>query len=98
MHAILSLSLSPARNRITLQHSTCCRVHHTHRWFNITAAETDLSYQPIVTFKDGWEDTLIWFKANWLPTFDGKGFIGLYQGTEAKIATQVAGTGKSKDE
>ena len=64
-----------------------------HRWFNISAAEKDLNYKPIVTFTDGWADTLDWFKQHWLPTFDANaGLMGLSKGTEDKIATQVAGT------
>ena len=67
-----------------------------HRWFNITAAETDLGYAPIVSFADGWPDTLTWFKENWLPSFDERaGLTGLHKDTEAKIATQVAGTGQA---
>ena len=67
-----------------------------HRWFNIRAAEQDLGYAPIVSFSDGWADTLEWFKASWLPTFDANaGLTGLSKGTEAKIATAVAGTAKN---
>jgi len=65
-----------------------------HRWFHIGAAESDLGYQPIVPFAAGWADTLEWFKAHWLPAFDARaGMLGLAKGTEATIATQVAGTG-----
>ena len=64
-----------------------------HRWFTISAAEKDLGYAPIVAFSDGWADTLTWFKAFWLPTFDAHaGLTGLAKGTEDKIAYQVAGT------
>jgi hypothetical protein len=45
------------------------RVLTMHRWFNISAAETDLGYQPIVSYKEAWPDTLEWFRTNWLPTF-----------------------------
>ena len=41
-----------------------------HRWFDITDAERDLKYQPIISFEDGWLDTLEWFKQNWVPQFD----------------------------
>lgn len=41
-----------------------------HRWFDISAAERDLKYEPIVPYSVGWPDTLVWFKAHWLPTFD----------------------------
>ena len=68
-----------------------------HRWFDISAAEKDLNYAPIVTFSEGWADTLAWFRANWLPSFDKHtGVTGLSKGTEDKIATQVSGTGKEK--
>jgi len=64
-----------------------------HRWFNISAAETDLGYSPIVSFADGWADTLEWFKVHWLPSFDPHaGLTGLSKGTEDKIQTQVKGT------
>mmetsp|Transcript_499 Transcript_499/g.970 ORF Transcript_499/g.970 Transcript_499/m.970 type:complete len:90 (+) Transcript_499:258-527(+) len=38
-----------------------------HRWFNIEAARQDLGYEPIVTFENGWADTMHWFRENWLP-------------------------------
>jgi nucleoside-diphosphate-sugar epimerase len=63
-----------------------------HRWFTINKAEEDLGYKPIVSFADGWGDTLVWFKSNWLPSFDpNAGLTGLAKGTEDKIATQVSG-------
>ena len=33
-----------------------------HRWFDITSAEEDLSYKPIIAFDEGWADTIEWFK------------------------------------
>ena len=33
-----------------------------HRWFNIQAAEKDLEYKPLITFEDGWKQTIQWFK------------------------------------
>jgi nucleoside-diphosphate-sugar epimerase len=39
------------------------------RYFNIDAARRDLKYEPLITFKDGWEQTIQWFHANWLPKF-----------------------------
>jgi len=69
-----------------------------HRWFVISAAERDLGYKPVVSYKDGWADTLQWFRAHWLPTFDTRaGVTGLATGTQAKIDTQAAGTGKKVD-
>lgn len=41
-----------------------------HRWFDITAAEKDLKYKPVISFEDGWRDTLDWFAENWIPKFD----------------------------
>ena len=32
------------------------------RWFDIKAAENDLHYKPIISFSQGWKDTLVWFK------------------------------------
>jgi len=70
-----------------------------HRWFNIAAAETDLAYKPIVSYRDGWRDTLEWFAANWLPSFDARsGLAGLSTGTQAKIDIQAAGTAVPKKE
>lgn len=73
------------------------RVLTMHRWFKITKAEAELGFQPIISFQEGWGDTLAWFRQHWLPTFDTRaGLQGLHAGTEAKIATQTAGT-KSKN-
>merc|ERR1719453_612472 len=41
-----------------------------HRWFNIDAAEKDLGFKPIVSYTEGWKDTLEWFRSNWLVNFD----------------------------
>lgn len=43
-----------------------------HRWFDISAAEKDLKYRPIVPFEDGFAKTLDWLGENWLPTFEVK--------------------------
>ena len=57
-----------------------------HRWFDTSASERDLGYKPIVAYKDGWKDTLAWFKSHWLPEFDAKsGVLGLAVGTQNKI-------------
>ena len=64
-----------------------------HRWFNIDAAAKDLGYAPIVSFSEGWADTLVWFRANWLPGFDpNAGLTGLSSQTQAKIDIQAAGS------
>ncbi|CAE7395522.1 3BETAHSD/D1 [Symbiodinium pilosum] len=56
-----------------------------HRWFRITAAQNDLGYQPVVSYKDGWPDTIEWFRNKWLPTFDPK----TASGTTGGIAQQT---------
>lgn len=43
-----------------------------HRWFDISAAERDLNYKPIVNFQEGFAKTLDWLKAEWLPQFKAK--------------------------
>jgi len=64
-----------------------------HRWFDTTASEKDLGYRPIVSYSEGWADTLVWFRENWLPTFDAAaGIVGLHSGTQNKIDVQLAGT------
>mmetsp|Transcript_953 Transcript_953/g.1511 ORF Transcript_953/g.1511 Transcript_953/m.1511 type:complete len:364 (-) Transcript_953:428-1519(-) len=35
-----------------------------HRWFDISAAEKDLGYKPLITFKEGWKQTVAWYSAN----------------------------------
>ena len=58
-----------------------------------TAAEADLGYAPMVGYAEGWRDTLEWFRAHWLPSFDkGAGITGLSLGTQNKIDIQAAGT------
>lgn len=39
------------------------------RNFNISNAVRDLKYQPLISFENGWGQTIDWFKANWLPKF-----------------------------
>ena len=38
------------------------------RYFDISNAENDLKYKPVIKFEEGWADTIDWFKENWLPT------------------------------
>jgi nucleoside-diphosphate-sugar epimerase len=38
------------------------------RYFNISGAERDLKYKPVVKFEEGWADTIDWFREHWLPT------------------------------
>lgn len=62
------------------------------RWFRIEAAENDLKFQPIIPFKEGWEDTIVWFKDNWLPKFrqmDHNSMAGIAQGSQQKINIQA---------
>lgn len=40
-----------------------------HRWFDISAAERDLKYKPIVTFEEGFAKTVDWLKTDWLPRY-----------------------------
>ena len=39
------------------------------RYFDISAARRDLKYEPLLTFEQGWAQTIDWFKANWLPGY-----------------------------
>lgn len=48
-----------------------------HRYFNIDNARRDLQYKPLMTFEKGWEETIEWFKANWLPQYTKIGAKGL---------------------
>ena len=61
-----------------------------HRWFRIDAAERDLNYKPIIPFKQGWADTIVWFRENWLPKYNGQGSAvgAIYSGTQRKIDIQ----------
>jgi nucleoside-diphosphate-sugar epimerase len=34
------------------------------RWFNIDAARTDLKYEPLISFQEGWKQTVEWFVEN----------------------------------
>jgi len=60
-----------------------------HRWFRITAAQTDLGYQPVVGYNDGWPDTIEWFRSNWLPTFDPKMASGATGGIAQQTVDKV---------
>ena len=70
-----------------------------HRWFDISAADTDLKYKPVIHFRDGWEQTLAWFKANWLPSFaEGKNnrMAGISKRSEDKIDLSAAAIAETK--
>ena len=72
-----------------------------HRWFKIDRAIEDLNYEPIITYEDGWNDTLAWFKEHWLTKYkndDGSGtstirnksaFGAIASNTKAKIDIQA---------
>lgn len=66
------------------------------RWFDISAVERDLRFEPIIPFAKGWEDTIAWFKANWLPGYlaakNRNGFLGIANSSQAKIDIQAAST------
>ena len=65
-----------------------------HRWFDIAAAEKDLNFTPIIDFREGWDDTIVWFRNNWLPNFNKTGsLIGLSSKTQDKIDIQAGGNG-----
>lgn len=63
-----------------------------HRWFSFERAETDLGYKPLIPFVEGYEDTIQWFKKEWLPTYLDKSrassYGGIYQGSQQKIDGQ----------
>jgi len=60
-----------------------------HRWFDISAAEKDLDFKPIIGFREGWDETKAWFKANWLPTFrKDMSLLGISDTTQEKIDIQ----------
>lgn len=39
------------------------------RHFDISAAKKELKYEPVITFQEGWAETIAWFKENWLPKY-----------------------------
>eukprot|EP01041_Mallomonas_annulata_P008786 gene8786-18173_t len=39
------------------------------RHFDISAATRDLNYTPLISFEEGWTQTIEWFKTNWLPKY-----------------------------
>lgn len=66
------------------------RVMTMHRWFKIDAAVRDLQYRPIVAWREGWPDTLDWFRTNWLPKFRvERGIAGIAGQTQRKIDIQA---------
>ncbi|KAL3764722.1 hypothetical protein ACHAWU_001552 [Discostella pseudostelligera] len=60
-----------------------------HRWFDIQNAEKDLGFQPIIGFREGWDETKEWFKENWLPKqARSANVIGIASSTQQKIDIQ----------
>jgi nucleoside-diphosphate-sugar epimerase len=39
------------------------------RYFDISNAKKDLKYEPLISFDQGWKETIEWFKVNWLPKY-----------------------------
>jgi len=69
-----------------------------HRWFDIQGAETDLDFQPIIGFREGWNETIVWFREHWLPTFKlTRSWIGLSRKTQDKINIQANTRSKKTD-
>jgi len=61
-----------------------------HRWFDIKAAEQDLGFEPIIGFREGWDETKLWFKENWLPNFNkDMSLLGISNKTQEKIDIQA---------
>jgi nucleoside-diphosphate-sugar epimerase len=48
-----------------------------HRYFDISNAKRDLKYEPLISFDEGWEQTIEWFKTNWLPKYQNQGSASL---------------------
>ena len=60
-----------------------------HRWFDIKAAEEDLKFEPIIGFREGWDETIVWFRDNWLPKQPkSSGLLGIATTTQNKIDIQ----------
>jgi len=59
-----------------------------HRWFDISAAEKDLKYKPVIGFEEGWQQSMAWFRLHWLPGFkegSNNRVAGISKGTDDKI-------------
>uniref|UniRef100_A0A7S3JYE0 Ketoreductase domain-containing protein n=1 Tax=Aureoumbra lagunensis TaxID=44058 RepID=A0A7S3JYE0_9STRA len=67
------------------------RVLIMHRWFDIKAAINDLDFQPIIPYEKGWQETIEWFKTNWLPSFvPDPSLFGIAKQSQIKIDIQEA--------
>merc|ERR1712039_959718 len=62
------------------------------RWFRFDRPEKDLNYKPIIGFKEGWEDTIEWFRVKWLPDFynssRASGYGHIHDRSQMKIDMQ----------
>eukprot|EP00933_Yihiella_yeosuensis_P050477 TRINITY_DN48269_c0_g1_i1.p1 TRINITY_DN48269_c0_g1~~TRINITY_DN48269_c0_g1_i1.p1 ORF type:complete len:422 (-),score=58.77 TRINITY_DN48269_c0_g1_i1:205-1470(-) len=62
------------------------------RWFSHKLAEKDLGYKPIISFREGWSDSIEWFRTKWLPTrlstLRQSSYGQVYSGTQQKIDGQ----------
>ncbi|CAE7648272.1 3BETAHSD/D1 [Symbiodinium sp. CCMP2592] len=63
-----------------------------HRWFRPELAKKDLGYEPIIPFREGWNDSIDWFKREWLPKYLDRQVASSYgvihRGSQAKIDGQ----------
>merc|ERR1740117_2754760 len=70
-----------------------------HRWFDVSAAQRDLKYEPIIPYSVGWPETISWFKQHWLPGFLERrdtSLIGIAKASQAKIDVQSDRTMKKQ--
>ena len=70
-----------------------------HRWFDVSAAQRDLKYEPIIPYSVGWPETIAWFKQHWLPGFQERretSLIGIAKASQAKIDVQSDRTMKKQ--
>lgn len=59
-----------------------------HRWFKIDNAITDLEYEPIISFRDGWDDTAEWFEEHWMPSFRDRVAAGNVKFSKISASTE----------
>jgi hypothetical protein len=55
-------------------------------------------YEPVVPFREGWQDTIDWFRANWLPGYLSRahqGLVGIADQSQRKIDIQAKGVKKN---
>lgn len=63
-----------------------------HRWFRTDRAKKDLGYEPIIKFREGWDDSIDWFRREWLPKYldrtRASSYGVIHHGSQAKIDGQ----------